>query len=149
MLSFYDNQLKQLENIIDNGIKYFKHELLKNQINITSDNSNSFVNSIFQYYNNFKNKKYCFDATKFLINEFIKNEVDNIKQMDYQEYPTVNKKHHTHTLSTTDKDKLDKIKQQKREYYMRNKNKFKEYQKENNDNIKEYQKIYRNKNKSI
>ena len=145
MVSFYEFQLRQLDDIIDNGIKYFKHQLLEKQKTINIENSNAFVNNIFQYYYDFKNRIYCFDATKLLINNFIQNEIDNIKPIDHvEEYPVVNKKH---TLSTVDDDKLSRIRQQKREYYLRNKNKFSEYKKENNENIKEYQKYYRNKNK--
>jgi hypothetical protein len=148
MVSLYDFQLKKLENIIDEGVKYYKHQLLKHKQTINIEYNNYFINSIFQYYNDFKNKKYCFDATKLLISEFIKNEVNNIKPLDFQEqYPIINKKQFSHIVSTINEDKINKIRQQKREYYSRNKNKYKEYQKENNDNIKEYQKKYRNRNK--
>ena len=146
MISFHEFQLKQLENIIDNGIKYFKHQLTENQNKINI--SNEFVNNIFKYYNDFIKKKYCFDATKLLINEFINNEVNNIKSVYKQQIPTENKKTYNYTLSTIETYKLNKIRQQKREYYLRNKNKFKEYKKENNNIIKEYQKNYRNKNKN-
>ena len=142
MLSYYDNQLRQLDDIIENNIKYFKHQLLEKQHTINIEYSNAFVNNIFQYYYDFKNKINCFDATKLLINNFIQNEIDNIKPIDHvEEYPVVNKKH---TLSTVDDDKLSRIREQKRNYYLRNKNKFREYQKQNNENIKEYQKNYRN-----
>ena len=144
MVSFYEFQLRQLDDIIDNGIKYFKHQLLEKQKTINIENSNAFVNNIFKYYYDFKNRINCFDATKLLINNFIQNEIDNIKPIEslalwnyvpnhVEEYPVVNKKH---TLSTVDDDKLNRIRQQKREYYLRNKNKFREYQKQNNENIK-------------
>ena len=118
--------------------------MLEKQTRINIYYSNAFVNNIFQYYYDFKNRINCYDSTKILINEFIKNEVNNIKPIDCQEHPTFIKKH---TSSTVDNDKLNRIREQKRNYYLRNKNKYREYQKKNNDSIKQYQKNYRNKNK--
>ena len=100
--------------------------MLEKQTRINIYYSNAFVNNIFQYYYDFKNRINCYDSTKILINEFIKNEVNNIKPIDCQEHPTFIKKH---TSSTVDNDKLNRIREQKRNYYLRNKNKYREYQK--------------------
>ena len=88
-------------------------------------------------------------SASFLIKDFVNIKKSNVQLKEAPEYNLLKQIPH-HTLKTVDiNDKVERRKQQKRNYYNNHKEKFKQYNLKNKEKILVYQMEYRNKNKNL
>ena len=140
--SFFKYRLDKLEDCIVEASKDYKQHLLNTYKYIDIYESNKFSNEIFKYYCDFQNKVLCFEAACFLVKDYLNIKISNV-QLKAAKYDSTPK----HILQVDNQSKEERRREQKRDYYNRNKQKFQEYRLKKDELIKQYQKDYRAKNK--
>ena len=124
LMSFHEQQLKQLGDVIENRIYLYKNTLLNNQGTINIDDANNFIKDIFKFYYHLKNNKISYTTASISVNEYTSFKIRNIKPIDKK---TDIKPKYTPNIIIDQRH--EKIKESKRKYYDKNKEKFKTYAK--------------------
>ena len=127
-MSFHDQQVKQLGDVIEQRIYLYKNTLLNKQGKINIDDANNFVKSIFKYYYQLKNNQISYTIASISVNEYTSFKIRNIKHIEQSiEQKTDIKPKYTQNIIIDERH--ESIKESKRKYYEKNKDKFKKYAK--------------------
>ena len=128
MMSFHDQEIKKLGDIIEERIYLYKNTLLNKLGKINIEDANNFIKGIFKIYYHLKNKQISYTTASISVNEYTSLKIRNIKHIEQsiEQKTDIKPKY---IINIIIDQRHEKIKESKRKYYEKNKEKYKIYAK--------------------